>query len=311
MDTPPLKRRRIDAAASTLKKPFKSPFRTPLKPKDDNAEHVESLNLVQPKAVSNNETLMPNAASKTPYTPLRPSALHTQSRVSTPSTRLNRTTSKPSATLEDDSGFMQLGRESRRLHALHTSLTSDIDTLQQALALLTPGTSSGRLKDDELEDLIQVWKDATRAAAEEVFASTKDRVMKMGGVSAWREADALKAQRQRERQKEDWAEQIEEGKRARARERTRMRVRERRVERGLDPDEEGDDEEEEEESEAEEEEFTNDGVEGEETETAGDAKKDVMKGADDEAFTMDMMLKMLNVDVELVGWDLRRQMWIG
>jgi len=79
----------------------------------------------------------------------------------------------------------------------------------------------------------------------------------------------------------------------------------------LDPDEEGDDEEEEEESEAEEEEFTNDGVEGEETETAGDAKKDVMKGADDEAFTMDMMLKMLNVDVELVGWDLRRQMWIG
>jgi len=84
------------------------------------------------------------------------------------------------------------------------------------------------------------------------------------------------------------------------------------VERGLDPDEEEEEEdEEEEESEAEEEEFANDGVEGEEAETVGGAKKDVMKGADDEAFTMDMMLKTLNVDVELVGWDVQRQMWIG
>lgn len=58
--------------------------------------------------------------------------------------------------------------------------------------------------------LIDRWRTASRAAAEEVFASTRDRVNRMGGVGAWKE---------REQEQKEWrlrAEQEElEAERAR------------------------------------------------------------------------------------------------
>lgn len=30
-----------------------------------------------------------------------------------------------------------------------------------------------------------------------------------------------------------------------------------------------------------------------------------------QSFTMDMMLKTMNIDLELIGYDRRRQMWVG
>lgn len=43
--------------------------------------------------------------------------------------------------------------------------------------------------------LIDRWRAASQAAAEEVFASTRDRVNRMGGVGAWQE---------REREQREW-----------------------------------------------------------------------------------------------------------
>ena len=47
--------------------------------------------------------------------------------------------------------------------------------LTQAHALATSTT------DDELINLIDIWRVASRAAAEELFGSTRDRVNRMGG----------------------------------------------------------------------------------------------------------------------------------
>lgn len=50
-------------------------------------------------------------------------------------------------------------------------------------------------KDEKLLALIETWRTASRAVAEEVFVSTRERVQRMGGVGAWRE---------REREQKAW-----------------------------------------------------------------------------------------------------------
>lgn len=62
-------------------------------------------------------------------------------------------------------------------------LRSDIQILTQAHALATS------TKDEDLQVLIDKWRTASRAAAEELFGSTRDRVNRMGGVGAWRERE--------------------------------------------------------------------------------------------------------------------------
>jgi Swi5-dependent recombination DNA repair protein 1 len=68
-------------------------------------------------------------------------------------------------------------------------LRNEIQTLLQAQSLATSN------KDDDLTILIDRWRTASRAAAEELFASTRDRVNRMGGVGAWKE---------REKEQEEW-----------------------------------------------------------------------------------------------------------
>ena len=62
-------------------------------------------------------------------------------------------------------------------------LRSEIQILTQAHALATS------TKDDNLQVLIDRWRIASRAAAEELFGSTRDRVNRMGGVGAWKERE--------------------------------------------------------------------------------------------------------------------------
>lgn len=62
-------------------------------------------------------------------------------------------------------------------------LRNEIQTLTQAHALATS------TKDDDLQVLIDKWRTASRAAAEELFGSTRDRVNRMGGVGAWKERE--------------------------------------------------------------------------------------------------------------------------
>lgn len=73
--------------------------------------------------------------------------------------------------------------------------------------------------DADLEVLIERWRAASRAAAEELFASTRDRVNRMGGVGAWRE---------REKEQREW--------------RTKWEKEEMEAERGGRGEEEGEEE---------------------------------------------------------------------
>lgn len=50
-------------------------------------------------------------------------------------------------------------------------------------------------EDENLLRLIDTWRMASRAAAEELFAGTRDRVNRMGGVGAWRD---------REKEQKEW-----------------------------------------------------------------------------------------------------------
>ena len=51
-------------------------------------------------------------------------------------------------------------------------------------------------KDDDLVVLVDKWRTASRAAAEELFGSTRDRVNRMGGVGAWKERERESKERQ-------------------------------------------------------------------------------------------------------------------
>lgn len=58
-------------------------------------------------------------------------------------------------------------------------------------------------KDEELVTLTDRWRAASRAAAEELFASTRDRVNRMGGVRAWQQREREAKQRLKKWDQED------------------------------------------------------------------------------------------------------------
>ena len=74
------------------------------------------------------------------------------------------------------------------------NLRAEIDTIKQALKIEQGDQAA------ELERLIQVWRSASQTAAEEIFATVRDRVNKMGGVIAWR-----KKERDRKERMEEWS----------------------------------------------------------------------------------------------------------
>lgn len=138
------------------------------------------------------------------------------------------------------------------------SLRSDIQILSQAYALATSD------KDEKLLALIETWRTASRAVAEEVFVGTRERVQRMGGVGAWRE---------REREQKVWRNKWDE--------------EDRKAEHP-----------------------------GEDSEMAEQDERDNKgeeedNGNDDDSFTMDMMLRTLNIDVNLIGYDTIGQRWVG
>lgn len=68
-------------------------------------------------------------------------------------------------------------------------LRSEIQILSQAQAL------ASSTKDEDLQVLIDKWRAASRAAAEELFGTTRDRVNRMGGVGAWKEREREASER--------------------------------------------------------------------------------------------------------------------
>ncbi|EEP82236.1 predicted protein [Uncinocarpus reesii 1704] len=167
-----------------------------------------------------------------------------------------------------------LQKQLSSLHAQLSALRANLDTTAQALKIEQSN------QDPEIEALVHKWRLVTREAAEELFASARDRVNRMGGVGVWREK-----MRQSKLRKAEWdtcggadggedadGSDVEREKEARRRE----------IEDGIDAGGRGDSDREEHESE---------------------------KG-DDETFTMDMMLKNLNIDLKMIGFDKENQRWI-
>nr|POE80093.1 hypothetical protein CFP56_08159 [Quercus suber] len=66
---------------------------------------------------------------------------------------------------------------------------NDVDALRQAQRL------RASTADADLEALRRKWIEAAQAAAEEVFGEIKERVMRMGGVAAWKRGERLKFER--------------------------------------------------------------------------------------------------------------------
>ncbi|KAK7540851.1 uncharacterized protein J3D65DRAFT_616709 [Phyllosticta citribraziliensis] len=196
MSTPLAKRRRLDDSQSVLRKPFRSPFKTPVrpnsKPDGDSASQSSTAQASASQGDTANTSPMPSPA---PPDSTKPSIStgRTVTSKSTPST-LTRSVTSPISARKLASGdplAQELRAEEqkqRKIARQIANVKSEVDTFEQALAISTS------TKDQELEELIQKWREASRAAAEEVFGTVRDRVNKMGGVGAWRERE----QRQQE-----------------------------------------------------------------------------------------------------------------
>ena len=176
-NTPPDKRRRLGpSTSSTLSKPFKSPLRKPLQashtPKPETS--FPSPKKEQEKGSGNQKE---NNSFSTPITlpPPQPT-LKTP-----PSTTTTTQPRKKPLTPTTDPELTTLQKAQRTLQSRLASLRQDLDTVQQAQRI------EGSSKTAELEGLISKWKAVAQDAAEEVFASAKERVGRMGGMRARRE----------------------------------------------------------------------------------------------------------------------------
>lgn len=160
-ELPPSKRRR-PAASTALSKPFKSPFRS------------------TPAALSTSFTS--NAESAEPSPHVTRSALPQYQFNNIKSQKRNSSGSLlPTPKLEVDEETSSLLLEKESLQTQVTNLRAILDGANQALRIQGSG------KDTELEALIIKWRFISQAAADEVFIGAKERVDRMGGVTAWRQ----------------------------------------------------------------------------------------------------------------------------
>ena len=303
MSSPAAKRRRLDTASHALSKPFKSPFQTPRKTNNEAPSTPSQSQQITSSVIGSSQERpappkSPTKPAQTPttITPARSLTLAQRSHISPLSSSPTR-----------DPHLNSLQKQHTALLSTLSTLRAELDTYTQALKIETSG------KDAELEALIAKWKGASRDAAEEIFGGVKDRVNRMGGVGAWRE-------RERETKKRFSAWDEEPVKR------------------------EGDGDEDNEESEERREEMESRREElegmGEADEREEGVKSAVEDGNDDDVgrcwlwlrltaqresddydgtvlmigcvqgFTMDMMLRSLNIELDVIGFDKDMQRWI-
>ncbi|KAJ5936566.1 hypothetical protein N7466_003016 [Penicillium verhagenii] len=170
-DHNPRKRRRLDATA-TLSKPFKSPLRRP--PTESSnltplTSHPATQHETQPASPDNSSQLL-DQATPTP----RLSSVARRKNI--PGSGLTTPIRSPA-----DPALLDLQRQQLSLQSRIITLKADHDTIRQALRIEASD------KDTELEALIIKWRRAGQDAAEEVFANSQERVVRMGGMAAWME----------------------------------------------------------------------------------------------------------------------------
>ncbi|OAX81575.1 hypothetical protein ACJ72_04087 [Emergomyces africanus] len=280
------KRRRIAQATSTLSKPFKSPLRKQVQQTSAENYNEQSDRVSKSEAPINDNTSNSNnmtiSTSSSPI-PSKINTSHTTSAVikgptinittPPPTTAATKLSSVPSPRAPSE--LITLQKEHSALTTRLANLRMELDTVVHALKVEQSG------QDVELERLIAKWKAASRTAAEELFIGAEERVQRMGGVKGWRDS-AKKAQESRarwdydERGVEDQSGSEEEDKVGR-----RKAGMEGEIE----------------------------GLEGVIDSKDGDKGKDG-EVDEDESFTMDMMLKSLNIELDVIGFDKDTQQWI-
>ncbi|KAL4975688.1 hypothetical protein BDW66DRAFT_151796 [Aspergillus desertorum] len=127
-------------------------------------------------------------------------------------------------------------------------------------------------REEELEALIVKWKRVSQDAAEEVFTGAQERISRMGGVKAWRERMNDNDARWEQEEMETWFGNVDAD--------------------ALDMDE--------------------DELQARKAELKEEMEKRNVKehGGESEEFTMDMMLKTLNIELTTIGYDKMKQRWI-
>jgi hypothetical protein len=187
----PAKRRKLDESSSTLSKPFKSPMRVGVNSQNHQINHKEQTVPDQRAKVTDHKTNpyanvieVENISlhQSTTEPPLPPSS---SSAIRKPPPRLSLSPRGPAK----DPEYLSLQKQHSTLVLQLSKLRQALDTAQQALKIQSTNT------DVELELVIGKWQRVSREAAEELFASAKDRVNCMGGVAAWRERNQKQTQR--------------------------------------------------------------------------------------------------------------------
>lgn len=160
----PAKRRRLDATASTLRKPFRSPMKVPA---DNSASS-------KPIVTDNLDQQRPDPSPSPALSIVHDSP----TKASKPSSSPSKLTLKtgPSQPIDEinllQKQYSALTQELRRLK-------QDLDVAEQARKLHLSGQSQ------QLDHLISKWRDVARSAADEVFDHTSSRVKDMGGIQTW------------------------------------------------------------------------------------------------------------------------------
>ncbi|RAO67886.1 uncharacterized protein BHQ10_003898 [Talaromyces amestolkiae] len=236
------KRRRLDNAASTLSRPFKSPLPKSAQRKEPADPDTPSSATTNSDSTKEQQTPTHSHKPAIPKVPSKPS--------------LNIKTTIP----ESDPEIRYLRRKQLTLQSQLTSLRTELDIAQQALRI----ESSSR--DDELRALKLKWRGISQRAAEELFETAKDKIARIGGVTAWKESERQRVKRMLVWEDDEFyaARSGEDGER-----------------------EKGDD-------------GFNDNEEGGSGQT---------EDGEDETFTMDMMLKSLKIEPDLIGFNMIEKRW--
>lgn len=202
MNTPAAKRRRVDAANATLRKPFHSPLlrrqpdagdsSTPgsSKTPDSNSSKRSFEEVYSPSSPS--APRQPQPAGR----PTRPPGKLLHGRPASPlklsvapgATRAaGQKTAGPKdeaqAGSADDNPFLALARAHKTAgrDAIVRDLDRRLETVRQARDIEAASEKSrpGEPVDQELRDLVVKWRGASRLAAEELFETVKERVDKL------------------------------------------------------------------------------------------------------------------------------------
>ncbi|KAK1975056.1 hypothetical protein LZ30DRAFT_606568 [Colletotrichum cereale] len=226
MYTPTAKRRRVDTANETLRKPFKSPMvrgreetvagsaaaedptASSPQPRPGGATRADLDSGAGPSSSSSTTATTPTAAATRRWgagtqvtTPARQAATPTRRPFSVPRPQLHPEASPsiPRSSLRGNAGSVTKAGGSAPGNKTMREAEGREEILRQARRIRGGGEGE---TDEELVELIGKWRAASRMAAEEVFEGSRGRVEGMGGLKAWRRAQREDGARFAERLRE-------------------------------------------------------------------------------------------------------------